>query len=185
MIQSGGVYYGPGYGGGAPESDASQDYLPVTNADGSVAQTADEVRTQDIQTLFTGLSGPSIRFTRIRSDISHAAMTTDFVIEASQDQSELSNIRQATQSINEQCPIYGNDCSVIGTGTPAQAAASGPHSGLPSGGGIFGFGGGTGGNGGGGACSTTASPKNGLPIGLAAIAGLVGLVTLRARRNRR
>ena len=186
VVLSGGQYYGPGTGVGVPPSDASQDYLPVTNPDGSIAQTADEVRAQDIQTLFTGLTGPSIRFTRIRSDISHAAMTTDFVIEASQDQSELSNIRQATQSINEQCPIYGTDCSVIGTGTPAQAAASGPHSGLPSGGGIFGFGGGTGGNGGGGgACSTTASPKNGRPIGLAAIAGLVGLVTLRARRNRR
>jgi MYXO-CTERM domain-containing protein len=190
VVQSGGVYYGQGYQGGAPASDASQDYLPITNPDGSIAQTADEVRTQDLQTLFAGLTGPNARFTRIRSDISHAAMTTDFVVQASQDQAEVPNIRQCTQSINEVCPIYGGDCSVIGQGTPAQAAASGPQSGT---GGIFGVGGGNGGGtfghggtaGGGGGCSTTATQENSLPIGLAAVAGLVGLVSVRSRRNRR
>jgi hypothetical protein len=200
VVLSGGVYYGQGYGGpggGGPVADASEDYLPVTNPDGSVAQTADQVRTQDVQTLFAGLAGPSVRLTRIRSDISHAAMTTDFVVQASQDQSELSNIRQCTQSINEQCPIYGSDCSIIGQGTPAQAAASGPHTGMMGSGGIFGFGGGSGpnggtiggngagnGGGGGGACSTTSPQRSGLPIGLAAVAGLVGLVALRARKSR-
>jgi MYXO-CTERM domain-containing protein len=189
VVQSGGVYYGQGYpGGGAPASDASQDYLPVTNPDGSVAQTADQVRTQDLQTLFAGLTGPNARFTRIRSDISHAAMTTDFVVQASQDQSEVTNIRQCTQSINEVCPIYGGDCSIIGQGSPAQAAASGPQSGI---GGIFGMGGGNGGNLGnggtarGGGCSTTSTSENSLPIGLAAVAGLIGLVSVRTRRNRR
>jgi MYXO-CTERM domain-containing protein len=188
VVLSGGQYYGPGARGVGSPSDASQDYLPVTNPDGSIAQTADQVRSEDLSTLFVGLAGPVVRFTRIRSDISHAAMTNDFVVQASQDQSEVTNIRQCTQSINEVCNIYGSDCSVIGQGTPAQAAASGPHSGI---GGIFGVGGGnggvggTGGSGGGGACSTTSPQHNGLPIGLAAIAGLVGLVTLRARRNRR
>jgi hypothetical protein len=166
--------------------------LPVTNPDGSVAQTADQVRTEDIQTLFVGIAQPNARFTRIRSDISHAAMTTDFVVQASQDQSEVSNIRQCTQSINEQCPIYGNDCSIIGNGTPAQAAASGPHGSLTGGGGgIFGVGGGAGpttpgsssGNGAGGACSTTSPQRSGLPIGLGAVVGLVGLVALRMRRS--
>jgi MYXO-CTERM domain-containing protein len=189
VIQSGGQYYGPGTGAGTPPSDASQDYLPVTNADGSIAQTADQVRTQDLQTLFSGLAGPTVRFTRIRSDISHAAMTTDFVVQASPDQSELTNIRQAIQSINEVCPIYGSDCSIIGQGTPAQAAVSGP--GMTGGGGIFGVGGGApnggpgpGSNaGGGGACSTTPRTSE-LPVGLAAVAGLVGLVSLRVRRRR-
>jgi hypothetical protein len=195
VILSGGIYYGPGYGGPggiAQPSDASQDYLPVTNPDGTIAQTADQVRTEDLQTLFAGLTGPTPRFTRIRSDISHAAMTTDFVVQASQDQTELTNIRTVTQSINEVCPVYGNDCSIVGQGTPAQAAASGPHSGMMGGGGIFGFGGGGGGstgasgggNGAGGACSTTPAQRTGLPIGLAAVAGLVGLVTLRVRRSR-
>ena len=53
-------------------------------------------------------------------------MTTDFVLQASADQSELSNIRYVTQSVNLQCPIYGPTCSVVGTGTAAEAAASGP-----------------------------------------------------------
>jgi hypothetical protein len=190
VVLSGGVYYG--FGGGAPPSDASQDYLPVTNPDGSVAQTADQVRTEDLQTLFAGLSGTSARFTRIRSDISHAAMTTDFVVQASPDQSEVTNIRQCSQCINERCPVYGSDCSIIGQGTPAQAAASGPHGTMGNGGGIFGGGGGTGplgtggarNAGGGGACSTTSPQRSGLPFGLGAVAaGLIGLVGLRMRRS--
>jgi MYXO-CTERM domain-containing protein len=187
VILSGGELnsYGSSSGGG-PVADASQDYVPVTNADGSVAQTADQVRTDDIQTLFAGLTG-SVRFTRIRSDISHAAMTTDFVVQASQDQSELSNLRTVTQSINELCPVYGNDCSIVGQGSPAQAAASGPHMGM-SGGGLFGFGGSGpsgGANGGsGGGCNTTSNEPSRVPLGLAALAGLIGLVSIRARRRR-
>jgi hypothetical protein len=102
----------------------------------------------------------------------------------------VSNIRQCTQSINEQCPIYGNDCTIIGNGTPAQAAASGPHGGLTGGGGIFGMGGGagpttpgSGGSGAGSACSTTSTLPSGLPVGLGAAAGLLGLVGLRMRRS--
>jgi hypothetical protein len=188
VVLSGGQYYGPGTGGGAPASDASQDYLPVTNPDGTIAQTADQVRDQDVQTLFMGLTGPSVRFTRIRSDISHAAMTTDFVVQAAQDQSEVTNLRTPAKSINEVCAIYGNDCSVVGQGTPAQAAASGPHTGVMGGGGLFGFGGtGStgGGNGAGGACSTTPAHRNGLPIGLAAVAGLIGLAFLRSRAQKK
>ncbi len=163
VILSGGNYY-PGYYQGPP-SDATQDYLPVTNADGSTAQTADQVRTADLTTLFAGMTGPSVRVTRIRSDISHAAMTTDFVLHAPQDQAELSNLRQVTQSINEQCPVYGNDCAVIGRGTPLQAAASGPHAS--------------------GSCSATTTQPNESPVGLAAVGGMLGLAFLRARRLRR
>ena len=49
--------------------------------------------TDDINTLFVGLTGPTVRVTRIRSDIAQSAMTTDFVLQASSDQSELSNVR--------------------------------------------------------------------------------------------
>jgi hypothetical protein len=69
------------------------------------------------------LTGPTVRVTRIRSDIAQAAMTADLVLQASADQSELSNIRDVTQSVNEVCPIY-NGCSVVGSGTLAQAQAS-------------------------------------------------------------
>ena len=40
---------------------------------------------------------PTVRITRMRSDIAHTAMTVDFVLQASADQSELSNLRIAGQ----------------------------------------------------------------------------------------
>jgi MYXO-CTERM domain-containing protein len=182
VVLSGGVYYGPN--GGSPQpSDPSQDYLPVTAADGTVTETPGQVRMDDLNALFAGIAGPNARVTRIRSDISHAAMTTDFVLQASADQSEVSNVRNVTKSINEQCPIYGDSCSVIGYGTPTQAAASvanaspgsGPSGSSPTGspaGGAF-------------ACNTTASSSPlGGPVTLGAAVAMLGLVVLRARRRR-
>jgi hypothetical protein len=115
LILSGGQYYGYGYGGSAgtgvgslttTPSDPSIDYLPIGNPDAGpdAGETAGQVRADDITTLFVGLSGPNVRVTRIRSDIAHSAMTKDFVLQASSDQSELSNVRDVTQSINENCP---------------------------------------------------------------------------------
>ena len=181
VIESGGVYYGGGgggpggFGGAAPPADASQDYLPVTDANGNVVETADQVRTDDITALFAGMNPPNVRVTRMRSDISHAAMTTDFVLAASTDQSEVTNIRTVTQQINLQCPIYGNDCSVIGYGTPTQAQASASGS-SP---------GGAGGGGGTFACNTTSSEPLGGRVGLGAAAAMLGLVVTRMRRKRR
>jgi hypothetical protein len=163
VILNGGVYYGGGNRGGTP-APAAADYLPITNPDGTVAQTADQVRTADLTTLFAGIAGSSVQVTRMRSDISHAAMTTDFILQASQDQSEVSNIRHVSQSINEQCPVYGSDCSVVGNGTPAQAAASGPH---------------------GGGCSTSQSGQGQWPSDVAAIAGVLGFIALRVKKVRR
>jgi hypothetical protein len=129
VILSGGQYYGGGGFGGpiAAPADPSLDYLPVGNPDAGTdageTQTAEEVRTADVNALFAGITGPNVRVTRIRSDIAHAAMTADFVLQASADQSELSNVRNVAQSVNLTCPLY-NGCQVVGTGTPAQAAES-------------------------------------------------------------
>jgi hypothetical protein len=170
VILSGGTYYGGGgYSGPVQSSDASEDYLPITAADGSVTETADQVRTDDITALFAGMNPPNVTVTRIRSDISHAAMTTDFVLQASADQSELSNVRNVTKSINEQCPIYGNSCSVIGYGTPAESTAS--VAGAASPGGTF-------------ACNAAPSTPLGGPVTLGAGAAMLGLVVLRIRRRR-
>jgi MYXO-CTERM domain-containing protein len=163
VITNGGTYYG-GYYQGTP-SDATQDYLPSTWPDGR-PESADEVRTADINALFAGMVGPQVRVTRMRSDIAHAAMTTDFVLQASADQSEMPRARIVSQSINETCPIYGGTCQVVGTGTPEQAAASGPH--------------GTGG------CTTSSASNDAeSPIGLVAVAGMLGLAAIRTRRLRR
>ena len=109
-----------------------------------------------------GPAGPNVRVTRIRSDISHAAMTADLVLQASADQSELSNVRTVTQSVGLRCPIYDN-CAVVGYGTPQQAEASV--------------------NGGGGCVTSARSSRE--PASLAAIGGLVALVGVRIVRSRR
>jgi hypothetical protein len=175
VIESGGVYYGSAGGGGGvgvpPPADASQDYLPVTGA-GGTTETAEQVREDDIAALFAGMSPPNVRVTRMRSDISHASMTTDFVLSAATDQSELSNARNVTQQVNLQCPIYGNDCAVIGYGTVAQAqsATAQSSSGGSSGGGF--------------ACNAAPSEPLGGRVGLGAAAAMIGLAFTRMRRRR-
>jgi hypothetical protein len=95
----------------AGESDAGADAgdasTPVVDAgDLTTYETADDVRAQDIATLLNGETG-TVRVTRMRSDISHAAMTVDFLLQASSDQSQLSNDRIVTQSVNAPaCPSY-------------------------------------------------------------------------------
>jgi hypothetical protein len=146
VILSGGQYFGGrgSFGGGIaafPPSDPKLDYLPVgspdAGADGGKSMTAEEVRTADVKALFAGLSGPNARVTRIRSDIAHAAMTADLVFQASADQSELSNVRTVTKSVNLVCPSYSPCPGASGTNSggstgssvaPASGAASGSSS---------------------------------------------------------
>jgi hypothetical protein len=168
VIVSGGQYYGNGLASSAPV-DATQDYLAVGDADGGASagdggyESAEEVRDDDVNTLFVGLTGSTVRVTRIRSDIAHAAMTTDLVLQAATDQSELSNIRTVTQSVNLTCPIY-NGCNVVGTGSLAQAQAS-----------VNGSAG----------CATSAQRSRGPGVAFGALAGVLGLFVGRAIRARR
>jgi hypothetical protein len=200
VVTSGGQYYGNGLNSSTP-IDATEDYLPVGDPDAGAGdggyETAEQVRDDDITALFVGLTGPTIRVTRIRSDIAQTAMTSDFVLQAASDQSELSNIRNVTQSVNEVCPIY-DGCNVVGTGTLAQAQASvgdggaegdatvsgpgGPESGPGTSGSKLGA---TAGGGGGGCAS--AQGRAGSGVGFGALAGLLGLIvgrTIRVRRRR-
>jgi hypothetical protein len=166
VILSGGQYFGNGLASGAP-SDPTQDYLPIGDPDAGATgdggfESAEQVRDDDISTLFAGLSGATVRVTRIRSDIAQTAMTTDFVLRAAADQSELSNVRTVTQSVNLTCPIY-NGCNVVGTGTLGQAQAS-----VNSGG-----------------CATSAQRSAGPGVAFGALAGVLGLFIGRALRVRR
>ena len=201
VILSGGQYYGNGGGGfsssggissGAP-IDATQNYLPVGPQDGGVAagdagsETAEQVRDDDVNTLFVGLNAATVRVTRIRSDIAQTAMTKDFILQAAADQSELSNVRNITQSVNETCPIYSG-CNVIGNGTPAQAQASvdggtssgagnGPGSGVAS----------TTLPNSGSGCATAKQSTTAPGVAFGSLAGLLGLFvgrTIRVRRRR-
>jgi hypothetical protein len=201
VIMSGGQYFGNGLSS-APVSDATNDYVPIGSADAGTDagyESAEQVRADDVAALFAGLAGSTVRVTRMRSDIAQAAMTADFVLQASSDQSELSNVRNVTQSVNATCPIY-NGCNVIGTGTLAQAqasvdgGASGASGGSASSGGTL-SGSGSGGttpnkasNGGGSSSSGCAASAQGTPGGGAAfgaLAGMLGLVIGRVIRVRR
>jgi hypothetical protein len=170
VILSGGQYFqGGGVSAGAPSS-ASDDYLPVgdpdagTDSDGGANETADQVRNDDIAALFAGINGPNVRVTRMRSDISHAAMTTDFVLQASSDQSEMSNVRVVSQSVNLQCPIY-NGCQVVGYGSQAAAEASVSA-----------------GNSG---CATATKSSDAQKWQIGAFAALLGVALVRRNRKRR
>jgi MYXO-CTERM domain-containing protein len=62
------------------------------------------VRVQDLETAFPG-SPATVRVTRLRADLAHAALATDLVLQASADQSQLPNVLQVTRSVNEpSCP---------------------------------------------------------------------------------
>ena len=173
VVESGGIYYGGGgFGGGgggaAPVANASDDYLPIGDADGGADagpyESADQVRADDLAALFAGMSGPNVRITRMRSDISHAAMTTDFTLQAAGDQSELSNVRIVSQQVNTQCPIYDH-CEVVGYGTPDQSAASIANSGSS-----------------GGCVTASRGEADG---GLSALLGVLGMVFVRKLAGRK
>ena len=162
------------YSGGSPfggKGDPTQDYLPITTATsgdggtdgGSVSESASQVRDDDIKALFAGINGSNVRITRMRSDISHAAMNVDFVLRASADQSELSNVRVVTELRNATCPVY-DGCDVVGSAPPDQAAAlsTGPA---------------------GKGCAASRN-SNATDLKLAGILGILGLTIMRVHRNR-
>jgi hypothetical protein len=120
-IESGGSAFGQ-FGGATP-APAVNDYLAIEPDGQNPGKTAEQVREEDIADLFAGMKGASVRVTRIRSDVAKTAMNVDFYLQASADQSEISNIRNVTKYTNLQCPVY-NNCSVDGFApTPEEAAA--------------------------------------------------------------
>ena len=168
VIVSGGRYGA----GNAPPVSATDDYLaepadPDGGAEAGAGQTADEVRAADLKALFTGMTGPTVRITRMRSDIAHAAMTTDFVLKASADQSELSNVRVVTQQSNTRCP---SSPTCNGSGDDAGTA-----------GGAYGSGGGSDGC----ATSSRSSGNGSSGLGLVTVGGALALVVARVVRARR
>jgi hypothetical protein len=190
VITSGGQYYGNGNIVSLPASDPSADYLPIGDpdagadagsGDAGVAETAEEVREADIAALFVGLAGPTVRVTRIRSDIAQAAMTSDFTLTAPTDQSELSNIRNVTASVNASCPIYNGTCNVVGQGTPAQAAAANGTS--AGSGAAAGHGAGVGNNATGSAGSGCAAAPGGRGAGAATFGGMLSVFALLVSRS--
>ena len=89
-------------------------------------------------------------------------MMVDLQLQASADQSEVSNIRQVTQSIQREVLLFYDGCNQVGTGTVAQAQASV--------------------NGG---CSASLPGRAGTGVGFGAGAGALLLLARRSARRRR
>lgn len=160
-------YYGGqgGFGGGAPAS--GNDYAPVTDTNGAVLKTADQVREADLVTLVDQMS--SLRITRLRADLAHASLAADLVLQPAADPGELLGQRQATKEAGQpQCPVF-NGCSVDGTAPRDVAIARAKANASSFACNVHG----DGSSGGGG----------GAPLGLAALAGFLGLAFARARRR--
>jgi hypothetical protein len=202
-ILSGGQYYaGAGVGFALPVSDPSTDYLPVGDPDAGLDggyQSAEDVRAADVAALFAGLQGPNARITRVRSDIAHAAMTSDLLFQASADQSELSNSRTVTQSINLVCPTY--TCGAAGGGAGSGNAAGGTApvtSGSSAGSGSVGSSNevdasvgtaipsatATVSRGSGASCTASAPSKGGLSAAFGSLVAMIGLLAFRRTRSR-
>jgi hypothetical protein len=105
------------------QDPAASAYAPVPAPDGGPGETALEVRSSDLHTLFPQGSG-NVRITRMRGDLSQAALATDLVLQASADQSVLSNVYQANQSINANCPAC--PCADSGGCSTSPVERSGP-----------------------------------------------------------
>jgi hypothetical protein len=93
----------PAVDAGAPDSGAAP------------GETVDEVRRNDLATVFA--AGPqTTRVTRMRADLSQAALANDLVVGASNDQSELSRTYQVTQSVHDTvCPPFDpTQCTCAG-----------------------------------------------------------------------
>ncbi len=135
--------------------------------------------------MFPGGSQSSMRVTRMRADLAHAALANDLYVQASADQSQLSNVYQVTKSINAPtCPAVPDPCPPCGPDTGGSSGGASTSSG-----GLFGqgSGGSTSGNGGGGGCATAPDDEGANEgLGLLALAGLVGVLVVgkRIRRSR-
>ena len=127
-VLSGGRVFNGGFGGG-PSGPPEADYSGVPATDGGAAgATAAQVRDADMAALLEGqMKTP--RITRLRTDLAHDALSVDLSLNASQDQSEVSNLRQASKDLNRPpCPTYA-PCAlglggVVGAGCAAQPQSS-------------------------------------------------------------
>jgi hypothetical protein len=100
------------------------DYTPIEDSQGNVTKTAEQVRTEDLDTLFHGIPAGLERVTRTRSDLTRAALAVDLQVIASGDQSLLENERIPKNEKGQPlCPIY-EGCRQVGQLPRDQAVAA-------------------------------------------------------------
>jgi hypothetical protein len=102
-------------------------YVAIPAGDGGAGLTALEAQSKDLTTLFPD-GNSMVRITRIRADLSQAALANDLVLQAASDQKTLSNIYQTTLSTNANCPGGGGATSggTSGGGFGCSSGVCGP-----------------------------------------------------------
>jgi hypothetical protein len=102
--------------------DAGVDAASIFGGDPGVQELA---AVEDLGVMFAGIAAPNVRITRMRSDVAQSALSVDMSLQASTDQTELSNVHVAQQEIGEPiCPIYSpTTCEQVGTAPRSQARA--------------------------------------------------------------
>jgi MYXO-CTERM domain-containing protein len=163
--------------------DATVDYPPPPAVDAGAGDgglpgaglTPTAVRQQDLATCFPG-GASSVRITRMRADLSQAALANDLVLQSATDQSVLSNQLDVTMSMNGPvCPPFDPSmctCGATSSGVSSSGGASGGSS-KPASSGQESF-----------ACSTSPadSGSSGIELGLF---GLVGAALVRAHTRKK
>ncbi len=160
-----GYYFGPSGGGGGVAAPNGNDYAPVTDTNGAVTKTADQVREADLVTLVDEMAAP--RITRLRADLAHASLAADLLLQPAADPAELAGQRQASKEAGQpQCPIF-NGCDPAGTAPRDEAIARAKSSGSSF------------------ACSVPDhAPAGGAPLTLGALAAFLAYAFARTRRRR-
>jgi hypothetical protein len=156
-------------------------YLSVTDPDGGTGLTALEARSEDLNTLFPG-GGSYVRITRIRADLSQTALANDLVLQASSDQSTLSNIYQAVLFTNPSCSFGGGTTSGsggggFGSGTTCVGGVCGPTNVVDA---YEGGAGSTGDDGGTNSANSAHANSGGCSASPSRPAGVAGMLTLLA-----
>jgi MYXO-CTERM domain-containing protein len=195
---------------------APNDYMPLPISDGGASSTTvdgGQAQAADLSVLFPEGTVP-MRITRMRSDLAHAALANDLVLQAASDQTVISNVYQVTKSVNAPtCPMPppcncgpGGSGGDGGAGRSSGSSSSGGSRGA-GGSGLFGGSGGAGNSGSpdgssntgnvgsdggptanglspGGGCAASTSEPGNGALEFIA-AGFAGMAVLRARRRRR
>jgi hypothetical protein len=168
-----------------PPIDAGSQYLAVPG-DGSAeggGETSDQARLKDLTTCFGGTTG-YVRITRMRADLSSAALARDLVLQAASYQGPLSNLYSVTKEVNRPtCPTYAPCPSSPGGSSGVGTSGSGSGGGGRDGGASADPSGG----GGGCACAVrSGGARDAWPeLGASFLLGLSVWRTQRRRRGRR
>jgi hypothetical protein len=152
---------------GVIDTDGGEEAEDAGNFEAGSTNAQLETATKDLDVLFTGIAGPNVRITRMRSDVAHSALTSDMVLQASADQSEVSNLHYPQTQIGEpECPVYNTaTCAQTGSLPRSRAIAAVAAAG-------------------GGAGCNEARESGGSRTSIAVALGFIGLASILGRRRR-